>query len=132
MSSCCKFLRTEMSSLHLPATTALLLSELSLPFNVFWKGWTAGLELLIIHLPLCSLTSSLLTCLNTLTHPKLSSYFQKFSSPLCRYCPFPGKAFPSWLPGLQTRFQTRHPCVQLYSECPFDESQVSCATVLGL
>lgn len=132
MSSCCKFLRTEMSSLHLPATTALLLSELSLTFNVFWKGWTAGLEFLIIHLPLCSLTSSLLTCLNTLTHSKLPSYFQKFSSPLRRYCPFPGKASPSWLPGLQTPFQTRHPCVQLYSECPSDESQVSWTTVLGL
>lgn len=120
-----------MSSLHLPATTALLLSELSLTFNIFWKGWTAGLELLIIHLPLCSLTPSLLTCLNTLTHPKLPSYFQNFSCHLWRYCPFPGKASPSWLPGLQTRFQTRHPCVQLYSECPSMKARSAGQLCLG-
>lgn len=89
-------------------------SELTVTFNIFLKGWTQGLDLLIIHSPLHSLISSLLTCLNLLTHLKLPSYFQKLSRHFCKCHFFPRKSTPSWQPGLQTPFKNRQPFTQLY------------------
>lgn len=55
MSSHCKFLSSEMSSLHLPDLTVLLASELTLTFNMFLKEWVPGLVSFNYRLPMAQL-----------------------------------------------------------------------------
>lgn len=63
-----------MSSLHLPAVSVLLLSELTVTF--FLKEWVPGLGSSNKDFLLHSLTPLLLTCLNMLTHRNVPSYLQ--------------------------------------------------------